>query len=302
MSNADAAATTSGRTMLGVALVIASTICLSLTPTIAKLAYLDGANTLTVLTLRGLGAVAFLALLMGAFDRRWSWDIRDLFAAVMAGLWYCLMLFGYFGSVNYIDAKLAILIYFLHPVFIVATSAIMKRQSLPRAQLVLSLVIFLALGLVLGAEVSALDWRGVALGVISAIGITGVILLNAKAQRTMTALAVNLVMTAVTTLVFGLITVASGDWSFPQSHVGWLAILTTAVGVVLGLVTFFKAFQYIGVVRATMLSNVEPLIGIVIAYALLGERLTGFQILGAVVIIACLFGFEWVGRRAVQNI
>lgn len=297
MSGTEAQAAAPARALAGVALVILSTVCLSLAPTAAKLAYLDGSNTLTVLTLRGLVAVGLMLLLVGALERQWSWDRGDLLAAVIAGFWYCLMLFGYFGSVNFIDVKLAILIYFLHPVMIVAASALMKRQSLPRMQLLLSAVIFLGLGIVLGAEVSVLDWRGVGLALFSAIGITGVIMFNAKAQRTMSTLSVNLVMTGVTTVVFGVLAAATGDWAWPRSSLGWSAILMAALALVIGLLAFFKAFHFIGVVRATVLSNVEPLFGILIAYALLGERLTGTQLVGAAVIVAGLFGFELVGRR-----
>jgi drug/metabolite transporter (DMT)-like permease len=297
MSDAGAAPATSGRTFIGVALVILSTLCLSLTPTAAKLAYIDGSNPLTVLTLRGLVAVVLILLLIGAFERRRAWDRRDIMAAVIAGLWYCLMLYGYFGSVRTIDVKLAILIYFLHPVFIVVASAVMKRTSIPPAQLALSMVIFVGLGIVLGAEFSRLDGLGLALAVLSAIGVTGVILFSARAQRTMTTLSVSLVMTAVTTVVFGIVTVATSDWSWPQSSVGWLAITLAALALVVGMLAFFKAFEFIGVVRTTVLSNAEPLFGILFAYVLLGERLTGYQLIGAAIVIAALFGFELAGRQ-----
>jgi drug/metabolite transporter (DMT)-like permease len=297
MSGTEAAAIAPARTFAGAALVLLSTVCLSLAPTAAKLAYIDGSNTLTVLALRGLGAVLLMLLLIGAFERRWTYDRRDLAAAIIAGLWYCLMLFGYFGSVNYIDVKLAILIYFLHPILIVAASALMNRQSMPAGQIALSILIFSGLAVVLGAEFSQLDWRGLGLALLSAIGITGVIIFNAKAQRTMSTLSVNLVMTTVTTVVFGVLAAAMSDWAWPRSSIGWSAILMAALALVVGLLAFFKAFQFIGVVRATVLSNVEPLFGILIAYALLGERLTGYQLIGAAIIILGLFGFELVGRR-----
>jgi drug/metabolite transporter (DMT)-like permease len=55
---------------------------------------------------------------------------------------------------------------------------------------------------------------------------------------------------------------------------------------------FFAAFRYISPVRATMISNLEPLLGVLIAVAVLGERLAGWQWLGVGVVVAGLVLFE----------
>jgi drug/metabolite transporter (DMT)-like permease len=55
---------------------------------------------------------------------------------------------------------------------------------------------------------------------------------------------------------------------------------------------FFAAFRHISPVRATMISNLEPLLGVLIAVAVLGERLQGWQWLGVVVVVAGLVLFE----------
>ncbi len=59
-----------------------------------------------------------------------------------------------------------------------------------------------------------------------------------------------------------------------------------------GLVAFFAAFRFIGPVRATMLSNVEPLLGVLFAVAVLGERLGSLQWAGVALVVAALVLFE----------
>lgn len=56
----------------------------------------------------------------------------------------------------------------------------------------------------------------------------------------------------------------------------------------IGLVAFFAAFRFIGPVRATMLSNAEPLLGILFAVAVLGESLGDLQWAGVILAVAAL--------------
>jgi drug/metabolite transporter (DMT)-like permease len=74
--------------------------------------------------------------------------------------------------------------------------------------------------------------------------------------------------------------------------VGWLGLAGAGGGVTIGLVAFFAAFRFIGPVRATMLSNVEPLLGVLFAIAVLGERLTSLQWTGVALAVAALTLFE----------
>ena len=45
-----------------------------------------------------------------------------------------------------------------------------------------------------------------------------------------------------------------------------------------------------------MVSNVEPLLGILFAVAILGEWLQPVQWAGIAVVLAALIAFEWVGK------
>jgi drug/metabolite transporter (DMT)-like permease len=57
-------------------------------------------------------------------------------------------------------------------------------------------------------------------------------------------------------------------------------------------VAFFAAFRHISPARATMIGNIEPLLGVLVAVAVLGERLAGWQWLGVGVVVAGLVLFE----------
>ncbi len=122
--------------------------------------------------------------------------------------------------------------------------------------------------------------------------------LGARAQRAgATSTQVNLIMIAVANIVCGGATTAGGAWSLPTGMVGWLGLAGAGGGITIGLVAFFAALRFIGPVRATMLSNVEPLLGVLFAVAVLGERLTSLQWIGVALVVAALTLLQLQSRR-----
>ncbi len=96
----------------------------------------------------------------------------------------------------------------------------------------------------------------------------------------------------VATIVSAAATTVVGAWSLPSEDVGWLGITGAGGGVTIGLVAFFAAFRFIGPVRATMLSNAEPVFGVLFAMAVLGERLDIIQWAGVAIVFVALVLFE----------
>ena len=86
----------------------------------------------------------------------------------------------------------------------------------------------------------------------------------------------------------------------PSNAAGWLGVFGAGVGIGAGLLAFFAALRRLGPARATMLSSVEPLVSILFAAAVLGERLGPLQWAGAALVVVALALFEAAdrGRRA----
>jgi drug/metabolite transporter (DMT)-like permease len=79
---------------------------------------------------------------------------------------------------------------------------------------------------------------------------------------------------------------------------GWLALLALALfSTVISIAAFLAAIARIDLFRATIISTVEPLISVVLAAALLDERLTIRQALGGAVIIVAALALQLIARR-----
>jgi drug/metabolite transporter (DMT)-like permease len=96
----------------------------------------------------------------------------------------------------------------------------------------------------------------------------------------------------VSLVAFSALTAGLGAWSAPESVQGWIGLALAGPGSAFGLVAFFAVFRHISPARATMIGNIEPLLGVLVAVAVLGERLAGWQWLGVGVVVAGLVLFE----------
>jgi len=260
--------------LLGISYVLLSGAAIAVVPTSAKLAFEAGANTLTVVTLRGVVGMALMALFVATSGQIFRLPVRALAPCAGAGLAHALVAYGFIGSVAHIPVGFAVLVYSTHPVLLAFVFHRQGRERLTLRKLVLALTVLASLALVLGGGSVEPDIVGVMLAMLASMSVCGVIPLGARAQSYgATSTQINLVMMAVATVISGAATTAVGVWSLPTGMVGWLGLIGAGAGVTIGLVAFFAAFRFIGPVRATMISNVEPLLGILFAVAVLGERL-----------------------------
>jgi drug/metabolite transporter (DMT)-like permease len=270
------------------AMVALSTLAIAAVPSLAWLAYEGGSNTLTVSAIRSLATVAFAALAMAALGRPFAIARAPRLLGLGSGVCYAVMLYGFLGAVAFIPVNTTILIYYLHPPLVGLTAAWLGDEAIPARLLAALAVAFVGLGLAIGFSPQALNLPGLALAALATVTTVVVILGNGRAMRDADALSVIFYMMLGATLTLALPLLVTGDLALPRTVPGWLGLAGVAVGYTIGTVFFFLAFPLIGAVRATMVSNLEPLLGVLFAIALLGERITAVQWLGIALVLAAI--------------
>lgn len=288
---------TRGRRVAGIILILASAVAFAIGPTAAKVAFDNGSNVLTVGTLRGVIGATLLGLLVVLFRQgfrisraAWRWCLAcSGFSALMT--------YGFIGSVAHIPVSVAVLIFFVHPIVIAVIIHWRGGDRLTGGKLILALAAFAGLALALAPTFGTLAPDGIVLAALAAFAVCGVILCGARAQRHATSTQVNFYVTALGGMLFALVTSVLGEWSLPSNALGWLGVAGAGVGIAVGLLTFFASLRYLGAVRATMLSNIEPLLSILLAAVILGQWLRPVQWIGAAVMIGAIVLFEAAGRH-----
>jgi drug/metabolite transporter (DMT)-like permease len=281
------------REILGIALVSLSAASIAIVPTLAKLAYDGGSNTMTVITVRSLLSVALTFAVMRGFGHALRIGRGPMLISIASGVAYAANLVGFLGAVAYIPVNTVVLICFLHPLLVgLAGGRLGEAQGLKRTMGGM-LVAFAGLALAIGFSFDKLNMAGVALAGLSMIACAAVIVGSGHAAKQAGSLAVVFYMMLSAAMTLALLFPFAGTWALPLNTSGWLGLSGVAIGATIGTLAFFGGLTLIGTVRATMLSNLEPVLGILFAMLVLGERIVALQGLGIALVIGAIVALEF---------
>jgi drug/metabolite transporter (DMT)-like permease len=273
-----------------------------------KLAYDGGATVGTLLAVRfALAAALFWVLVLvgrGARELR-ALRRRDIGAALALGACgYSAQAGCYFAALQRIDASLLSLLLYTFPAIVAAAAVALGRERLDRRRL--TALALASGGLVLvvaGAGTGALDPLGAGLALAAAMVYSSYILVSDRVVGRMSPIVLSaLVCTGAT------ITLTTGSTVLGQlrpgaltlSAWGWLACLA-AISTVGAISLFFAGLERVGPTTASILATVEPLVTVLLAFLVFGERLGAVQLVGGTLILAAVLALNVRRRIAVRE-
>jgi drug/metabolite transporter (DMT)-like permease len=257
-----------------------------------KLSYEEGATVGTLLASRfALAAVLFWvpALATGAAAELRALRGRDVAAGLALGACgYAAQAGAYFAALDRIDASLLSLLVYTFPAIVTVAAIVLGRERANRRRLV-------ALGLtsgglvfvVAGAGAGALDPLGTALALGAAVVYSTYILVGeGVAKRLRPHVLSALVCTgAAVTLTAG--SAALGQLqpgAVTPAGWGWVACLSL-VATVAAVGLFFAGLARTGPSTAAILSTLEPVVTVLLAFLVFAETLGPAQLLGGALVL-----------------
>jgi drug/metabolite transporter (DMT)-like permease len=283
------------RQAIGIGLVVFSTVAIAIVPTLAKLAYEGGSNTLSVITGRSLFSVFITVLLLLALRQPIAIPRRPLRIALCTGAGYAAILYGYLGAVNYLPVNQVILIYFMHPLLVGFVAMYRGQERFTLVSTGVLAAALIGIWLALGSSFETRDFLGIGLAV-TAMAVTAIaILANARAMADAPAVSVGFFMMVSAAAVLALLFAIFGDLALPTTMLGWTGYIGVAITATTGTLTFLCGMAQIGATRATMITNLEPIFGVLFALAVLGEGVSVYQGIGIAIVIGAIFVNEWRG-------
>ena len=293
------------RNRSGVAPLIAASVVFALWNTAYKYAVgaLPVATALTVMLLTAAAALWAFALVRGR-QRLTKRQLRRiaLAGAVDPALSYAAIGFG----LSHVEATVSALLYGTEACFVVAFGALIARRA-PGSRAVLGVLMSAAGVAALGGTRSLLGmspWELLVLGGVACAG-----LCNVLSERVLGDDVDPVTMTAHQMSFAALVTLPLLAWQWrahggiggPAAHPSaWPAAVACGVALAAGFLLYNYAIVRVPVATAGMVLNTLPVFGVAAAIAFLGERVTGAQVAGAVVILAAFFLFEEGGEQAEQ--
>ena len=271
-----------------------------------KLAYDEGATVGTLLATRFvLAAALFWALLACAGGARPLRGLsgRDVWMALALGaIGYGAQAGGYFAALERLDASLLALLVYTFPVM-VTVSAIALGRERPNRRTSGALALASA-GLVLvlvGAAAGALDPLGTALGLGAAVVYSGYILISEGVAARVSPLALGALVCTGAATTLTLAGLAGGDLDpggVSATGFAWLAGLAI-VSTVGAVALFFAGLRRVGPTAASILSTLEPVVTVALAFAVFGETLGPAQLAGGALVLLAVLAVRAPARQPI---
>jgi drug/metabolite transporter (DMT)-like permease len=261
-----------------------------------KLAYDEGVTVGTLLSGRFvLAAVVFWLILLfarGGVRELRSLTRRDLLIAVALGaVGYGAQAGAYFAALDRIDASLLALLVYTYPVLVAVAAIAIGREPARRSTAVSLALASTGLVLVLaGAAAGALDALGTALGLTAATVYTGYILISDGVTERVGPLALSTLVCTGAGVSLTLAGLAGGDLdpgAVTAEGYAWLGALAL-VSTVGAVALFFAGLRRVGPTAASILSTLEPVVTVALAFAVFGESLGPAQLTGGALVLAAV--------------
>ena len=284
----------------GIAITLLATFCFGWAPIFGKLAYRSHVPPLTLAATRTVIAAGALWFFYLVFWRKYiAVEWRHVAGAAGMGTINGIGSLLYYTGLARVNASLAHLLYALYPiwVFIFLSAAGHHLSKMAVLRLGLALV---GVYLLTCAGGVAIDWLGVMLMVTAGAAYGGHLVVGQWTlvdvdSRTVTLYA--LTAMAITVAVAWLL---SGQPWEPIPSQGWTAILLLAlIPTALARLMVFTGLRLLGGVQASLLGVAELLASLLLAFFILGERLTPVQWLGGGIMVLSVL---LVGQERIEEV
>ena len=272
--------------LLGIFLIVVSAASFGTLAIIGRFAYADGLDVTTMLFLRFTIAAILMFAWLAIRKEPLPRGRTLLQLAGMGGLGYVGQSFCFMSAINYASTGLVALLLYLYPVFVTILTVIFQKVKLT------SRTVFALVLATIGAALTANPQGGQLPGILLAISAAAIyavyILVGTGVMQKVSAIQSSAVIFASAAVVFGIMTAIRGA-HWPTTQNGWLAISGIAViATLLPVATFLGGLKIVGATDASLLSTLEPVVTVVLAAMILGEKVQPLMIAGGVLILAAV--------------
>lgn len=272
--------------LIGIALIAISAASFGTLAIFGRYAYTDGMDIFTVLFLRFGISASFMTVILLLRKEHFPSGLILAQLIGMGALGYVGQSFLYMTAIKYASTGLVALLLYLYPMFVFILSVLVlheKAASVKVIALILALV-----GSALTVDPNGGQLIGALMAIAAALIYSIYIIVGANVMKHVSAVQSSAIIFASAGAVFGILTFVNGA-HFPASNSGWLAMLGMIVfSTIISVVTFLAGLERIGPTNAAMLSTLEPVVTVLLAAWLFGERLMPIVMVGGGLILAAV--------------
>jgi len=267
----------------GILLIAISAASFGTLAIFGRFLYAEGMDIFTVLFLR-FGIAAFIMTFI-LFLRKESLPIGKILLQLigMGALGYVGQSFSYLTAIKYASAGLVALLLYLYPMYVFILFVIVLLEKATWVKIVA--IIIALLGTALTVDPAGGQLQGILLAIAAALIYSIYIIVGTNVMKHVSAVQSSFVIFASAGAVYGILTAVHGV-HFPTTSTGLLGIAgIVLIATVIPVVTFLAGLERIGPTNAAMLSTLEPVVTVLLAAWIFGERLQSIVLLGGGMIL-----------------
>lgn len=282
--------TPKSREWAGIVLALSAAVAFALSNASASLAYQSGSNPLTVAAFRFVPPTVALVVWLRMPGVPLILPARDGWISAALGVVTAVYTWALLSAISAIPLALAILVFYLFPLVATVILAVCGWEKFGWPTVAAIVLAFAGLALALDPHGGNLDFAGVALAFVAAVGLGIVIAVSSRVIRAGDSRPVTLYMAASAGVLLIALCAASGGFALPRTGVGWAGFLGTSVFYAFAMIAFFISISMIGPTRVSLLSYAEPVVAAGLGVVVLSEALAPVQIAGIALVVAALAG------------
>ncbi len=272
--------------LIGILLIAISAASFGTLAIFGRYVYADGMDIFTALFIRFSTSAVFMILVLILRKERFP---RGRILAMLIGmgaLGYVGQSFLYLTSIKYASTGLIALLLYLYPMFVFILSVIFLHEKVTAVKIIALVLSLVGAGLTVDPDGGQL--LGVIMIIAAALVYSVYIVVGANVMKHVTAFQSSAVVFMSAGAVYGMLTFANGI-HLPESNTGWYAMLGMIIfSTIIAITTFLAGLEIVGPTNAAMLSTLEPVVTVLLAAWLFGERLTPITLLGGGLILAAV--------------
>lgn len=274
--------------LLGILLSLSGATFFALSIVTARWSYDYDVNTQTVMLIRFICVIA----IMLAWNKNKSVSLilpkSDLIKCSVLGIFYFIGIGSYLASVAYMPVGLAVLILYTFPILVVFITAIVDKRKPSPLQFLALIIAFIGLFIALDINTDKTQPIGIFLAVMAAVGVTINMIGSANILKRIDFSLFSLYQATIITLISAIVILFTGGVSLPNSNQGWLIFMAMLISFIIAYLSVYTSLKLIGAVRTSTIMNLEPIMTIVFAIALLQEQMTIEKLIGGGIVLCAI--------------
>lgn len=274
--------------LMGILLSLSGATFFALSIVTARWSYDYNTNTQTIMFCRFM--LIIVIMLFWNKSRKLSLKIpkEDALKCSILGGFYFMGIGSYLASVAYMPVGLAVLILYTFPILVILSSSIVEKRKPSLLQFLALVMAFIGLFIALDINADNSQPIGIILAMMAAVGVTINMIGSADILKRIKFSIFSLYQAMVVTTISGLLVLFTSGLALPSEAKGWALMVIMLLSFVIAYLSVYTSLKVIGAVRTSTIMNLEPVMTILFAIALLQEQMTIEKMIGGTIVLAAI--------------